>query len=338
MEMKELIMDFNKEKNISEDEGNPILGAIMGLCVADAMGVPVEFLSRDKLKENPVTGMRGYGTFNLPPGTWSDDSSLTLCLADSLSRGLDYKDIMENFSKWLHEDEFTPHGEAFDIGNGTYKAIMRFGNGTDPLLCGGKEEGDNGNGSLMRILPLVFYLRKNHGSEFTNSGEAMAIIDNVSSLTHAHKRSVIACGIYLSIASRLLDGEAVDKAVSKGLAKAVSYYKNKEDCKAELHHFQRISEPGFKELPESQIRSSGYVVDTLEAARWCLLNTGSYKDCVLKAVNLGEDTDTVAAVAGGLAGIHYGYGSIPGEWLEALVKKDFIIDICERLRKNSEKI
>src|SRR6056297_2864107 len=234
--MKELIMDFNKEKNISEDERNPILGAIMGLCVADAMGVPVEFLSRDKLKENPVTGMRGYGTFNLPPGTWSDDSSLTLCLADSLSRGLDYQDIMENFSKWIYEGEFTPHGEAFDIGNGTYKAIMRFGKGTYSLLCGGKEEGDNGNGSLMRILPLVLYLRKKYGSEFTNIGEAMAIIDKVSSLTHAHKRSVIACGIFLSIASRLLDGEAVDKAVSIGFEKAIEYYKEKEDYKEELHH------------------------------------------------------------------------------------------------------
>src|SRR6056297_1510541 len=316
--MKELIMDFNKEKNISEDERNPILGAIMGLCVADAMGVPVEFLSRDKLKENPVTGMRGYGTFNLPPGTWSDDSSLTLCLADSLCRGLDYRDKMENFSKWLHEGEFTPHGEAFDIGNGTYKAIMRFGKGTDPLLCGGKEERDNGNGSLMRILPLVFHLRKNYGSEFASSGEAMQIICNVSSLTHAHRRSVIACGIYLSIASRLLDGESMDKAVRQGFEKAIEYYKEKEDCKNELSHFKRISEPDFKDLPEKEIRSTGYVVDTLEAALWCLLNTKSYRECVLKAVNLGDDTDTVAAVAGGLAGIRYGYENIPEEcsiWL-----------------------
>ena len=243
---------------------------------------------------------------------------------------------MENFSKWLHEDEFTPHGEAFDIGNGTYKAIMRFGKGTEPLLCGGKEEGDNGNGSLMRILPLVFYLRKNYGSEFTNSGEAMAIIDNVSSLTHAHKRSVVACGIYLSIASLLLDEESMDKAVRKGFEKAIEYYKEKEDCKAELHHFQRISHIGFKELPESQIRSSGYVVDTLEAAIWCLLNTASYKECVLKAVNLGEDTDTVAAVAGGLAGIRYGYDAIPEDWVNKLEKCKFIIGICEFLSGRRE--
>jgi len=210
---------------------------------------------------------------------------------------------------------------------------MRFGNGMDPLLCGGKEEGDNGNGSLMRILPLVFHLRKNYGSEFTNKDEAMAIIDNVSSLTHAHKRSVVACGIYLSIASSLLDGKSMDKAVRQGFEKAIEYYKEKDGFKAELPHFKRISDPDFKDLPEKEIRSTGYVVDTLEAALWCLLNTSSYKECVLKTVNLGEDTDTVAAVAGGLAGIHYGYGAIPGEWLEALVKKDFIIKTCEKMRK-----
>jgi len=334
MEMKEPIKDFNKEKNISEDEGNPILGAIMGLCVADAIGVPVEFLSRDKLKENPVTGMRGYGTFNLPPGTWSDDSSLALCLADSLCRGLDYRDIMENFSKWLHEGEFTPHGEAFDIGNGTYKAIMRFGKGTDPLLCGGKEEGDNGNGSLMRILPLVFYIRAELGKDFIGTEVAMHAIDNVSSLTHAHKRSVVACSIYISIASLLLDGEVVEKAVSIGLEKATDYYAKEEDCKAELTHFKRISEPGFKDLAEKEIKSSGYVVDTLEAALWCLLNTVSYKDCVLKAVNLGEDTDTVAAVAGGLAGIHYGYKSIPEEWMQTIKKRELIANICEKFIKS----
>src|SRR6056297_3416014 len=263
--MKESSTDLKSGKTENEAERDSVLGAIMGLCVADAMGVPVEFKSREERKEDPVTEMRGYGTFNLPPGTWSDDSSLTLCLADSLARGLDYKDIMENFSKWLHEGEFTPHGESFDVGNGTYKAIMRFGKGTDPLLCGGKEERDNGNGSLMRILPLVFHLRKNYGSEFTKIGEAMAIIDNVSSLTHAHKRSVIACGIYLSIASRILDGESMDKAVRQGFEKAIEYYMKKDDYKEEIHHFSRISEAGFKDLPESDIRSSGYVVDTLEA-------------------------------------------------------------------------
>src|SRR6056297_301038 len=334
--MKESSTDLKSGKTENEAERDSVLGAIMGLCVADAMGVPVEFKNREERKEDPVTEMRGYGTFNLPPGTWSDDSSLTLCLADSLARGLDYKDIMENFSKWLHEGEFTPHGESFDVGNGTYKAIMRFGKGTDPLLCGGKEERDNGNGSLMRILPLVFHLRKNYGSEFASSGEAMQIICNVSSLTHAHRRSVIACGLYLSIASELLDGKAAKEAVRSGLVKAAQYYACRVGYAEELEHYRRLADKEFASLPEDSIKSSGYVVDTLEAAIWCLLNTETYKECVLKAVNLGEDTDTVGAVAGGLAGIHYGYKSIPEEWIEQIARRDFIVDICEKLRGKTE--
>ncbi len=332
---KDGILNFKIDfgKTASKAKENPVLGGIMGLCVADALGVPVEGASRDKLKKVPVKGMDRKGRFGMAPGTWSDDSSLTLCLADSLARGFDYKDMMNKFSDWLFHGKFTPQGEAFGIGNGTYRAIMSFDDEIEPLLCGGKEEGDNGNGSLMRILPLVFYIRAELGKDFIGNKVAMDAIDNVSSLTHAHKRSVVACGIYLSIASRLLDGEALDKAVSIGFENAIDYYAKKEDCKAELHHFQRISEPDFKDLAEKEIRSSGYVVDTLEAALWCLLNTASYKDCVLKAVNLGEDTDTVGAVAGGLAGIRYGYKSIPDEWLEHIVKKEMIISVCENLIK-----
>lgn len=322
-------IDFGKTE--SELEGDPVLGGIMGICVADALGVPVEFRSREELKKDPVNGMRGYGTFNQPVGTWSDDSSMMLCLADSLSRGLDYGNVMQNFSKWLFHGKFTPHGESFDIGSGTYRAIMRYKEGEKPLLCGGKEESDNGNGSLMRILPLIFYLRAEYGSAFTENDEAMQIIDNVSSLTHAHKRSVIACGIYLSVASKLIDGDEVDDAVSTGFEKAMKYYRNKEMYVKELSHFNRIEEDGFNNLLEEDIKSSGYVVDTLEAALWCLLNTESYSECVLRAVNLGKDTDTVGSVAGGLVGIYYGYGNIPKEWIDVIAREEFIENLCEKL-------
>ncbi len=314
---------------------NHVLNGIMGLCVADALGVPVELESREKLKKDPVMGMRGYGSHNLPPGTWSDDSSLALCLADSLSRGLDYEDIIQNFANWLFKGEFTPHGESFGIGSVTYRALMRFKRGDNPLSCGGIEERDNGNGSLMRILPLLFHLRANYGSDFTKSDEAMEIIDNVSSLTHAHKRSVIACGIYLSIASELLDGKGPEEAVGSGYAKAADYYSRRKGFAEELRHFARIPEKNFRNLLEDSIKSSGYVVDTIEAALWCLLNTESYSECVLKAVNLGADTDTVGAVAGGLAGIHYGYNAIPEEWSSQLVRRDFIVNICEKLREKT---
>ena len=326
---------------------NHVLSAIMGLCVGDALGVPVEFVDREILKGDPVIGMRAYGTYNQSVGTWSDDTSMTLCLMDSLSEGLDYNDIMSNFIKWINEGKYTPHGEAFDIGITTRKALGRFEKGTPPLECGGKDEHDNGNGSLMRILPILFYLQSIHGIRFGDAygaaDKAYEIIHNISALTHAHRRSKIACGIYISIASALFDDMDIKTAVGTGIYKAMRYYKKQDYFVYELEHFARLENKSFAQLPADEIKSSGYVVDTLEAAIWCLMNTDNYKDCVLKAVNLGGDTDTVAAVAGGLAGLRYGYEGIPKSWINKIVKKEYIEDLCNQfdsslIRKSVEKL
>lgn len=305
-----------------------ILNGIMGLAVADALGVPVEFESREYLKGNPVTSMQEDGTFNQPIGTWSDDTSMTLCLVDSLARELDYEDIMQSFTDWLMNGKYTPLGRAFGVGLGTKQAVLRFKEGVSPLDCGGTSEQDNGNGSLMRTLPVLFYLRSTYGNDFINDYKTYEVIHNISSLTHGHKRSHIACGIYISIGDALLKGESIEGAVKLGIPHSFKYYKSQEQFAAELSNYDRLMDEDFAELSIDEIRSSGYVVDTLEAAIWCLLTTNNYKDCVLKAVNLGIDTDTVAAVAGGLAGIHYSYESIPREWLDALVEKKYIEDLC----------
>jgi ADP-ribosyl-[dinitrogen reductase] hydrolase len=310
---------------------NHVLAGIMGLCVADALGVPVEFMDRETLRRNPVTGMRSYGTHRQPAGTWSDDTSMTLCLAESLAKGLDYQDIMNSFLKWLDEAAYTPHGKVFDVGNTTSKALMKFSGGIPPLECGGTTERDNGNGALMRILPIVFYLQSVYGTDFYETDEAFEIIHNVSALTHAHRRSQIACGIYVSIASMLMKGTDLGTAVETGINKAMKYYRNHPGFPGEMHHYKRLIREDFSELDEAEIRSTGYVVDTLEAAIWCLLRTESFKDCVLKAVNLGEDTDTVAAVAGGLAGLYYGYESIPNDWLSVIAKRDYVESLCNQL-------
>ena len=170
----------------------------------------------------------------------------------------------------------------------------------------------------MRILPLAFY----RGEDFLD------VIHNVSSLTHAHKRSQIACGVYLTIAEILLEESDLKIAIQSGLEKANEYYGTKKEYAEDLKHYSRLFETDFAELPEKKIKSSGYVVDTLEAALWCLLNTDNYKDCVLKSVNLGEDTDTVAAVAGGLAGMFYGVKAIPKDWLKQLAGRDYIKHLC----------
>ena len=303
-----------------------LFGGIIGLCIADALGVPVEFNDRETLMRTPVTDMRGYGTHNQSPGTWSDDTSMTLCLLDSLAYGLDYQDIMQKFLWWYNKAEYTAHGEVFDIGGATHKAIMNYAKGTAALNCGGTSEYDNGNGSLMRILPLAFYLRERYGSSYTDSDESFDIIHNVSALTHAHKRSQIACGIYLSVAESLFESSNVKNGIFSGINKSKYYYNNNVDFAKELQHYKRIFGDDFADFQQKDIKSSGYVVDTLEAALWCLLNTHSYRDCVLRAVNLGGDTDTIAAVAGGLAGLYY--RAIPENWLNQIPRLDYIKQLC----------
>ena len=177
---------------------------------------------------------------------------------------------------------------------------------------------------------MSFYIIKEYGYQCDES-TIVKLVHNVSALTHGHIRSKIACVIYTMIAMRLAQGKSIDDSVSIGVHRAFEYYRrNKVD---EIEKYSRIEDKKFKFLKEEEIKSSGYVVDTLEAAIWCLLNTNNYSNCVLKAVNLGEDTDTVAAVAGGLAGIAYGAEDIPREWLKKLAKGDYIEELCDRLQK-----
>lgn len=303
-----------------------ILGGILGLAVGDALGVPYEFLERRDMKKNNALDMVGFGSHNKPKGTWSDDTSMTLCLLDAITTGIDYDDIMNNFLSWYEEGKYTADGNVFDIGITTRKAITRYKGGIASLDSGLSGETDNGNGALMRILPISFYLYKAYGRNIFESENAIEIIDNITSLTHGHIRSVIASCIYISIACKLIDGLNIDEALENTNKEARLYFDKR--YKEELKHYNRIFKHSFKTLKEEDIESSGYVVHTLEASIWCLLNTSSYKECVLKAVNLGNDTDTTAAVAGGFAGIYYGYEAIPKGWLKDLTKKEYIESLC----------
>lgn len=292
-----------------------ITQSLLGLALGDALGVPAEFSSRHNLDASPITGMSGYGTHNKPPGTWSDDTSLTLALADSLAQGhLDYRDIMRRSANWLLKGAYTADGETFDVGSTTREAIHRFVSGAGPLSCGRTSERDNGNGSLMRILPLVFYVQAHYDKVL--SRESVDIIHNVSALTHAHPRSKVACVMYLAIADGMLRGKDIYKAVRSALKGVKRYYGNNNPYADELSHFNCMtiahentdtngSDWEFTKLPRHAIESSGYVVDTLDATIWCMLNHEGYKDTVLAAVNLGRDSDTTGAVCGGLAGLYY---------------------------------
>ena len=308
------------------------LSGVMGLVVADALGVPVEFKSREEIKCDPVKDMRGYGTYNMPPGTWSDDSSMTLATLDSMIRcgEIDYKDIMDCFCRWEGMGEYTPFGNAFDIGCTCMEAIYDYVSRGDYETCGCADEWANGNGSLMRILPVclyAYYKEKNHRISLD---QAMELVHKVSSLTHTHARSKIACGIYYHMIKSILEHEGIlQECLQNGIDEAILYYQEKPEYRDELdkyHSLFDLDEFGF--LNEESIKSSGYVVDTLEAAVWSLITTNSYEEAVLKAVNLGKDTDTVGAVTGGIAGIYYGYGAVPQKWVMQIPRREWLEDMC----------
>lgn len=302
-----------------------IKSALFGVAVGDSLGVPVEFESREDIRRAPITGMTGYGTYDLPPGTWSDDSSLTFCLAEALTQGFDPETIGRNFVRWHREAFWTAHGEVFDVGNATRVAINHLANGTPAAMAGPGDEASNGNGSLMRILPLLFYMNRKP------LNERFELTRQISSITHGHIRSVIACFYYLEFARQILEGKE-KFAIYRDLQKVVSGHLSALLIDpAEVVIFDRLLKYDIHMLPDAEIRSSGYVIDTLEAAVWCLLTTDSYPEAVLRAVNLGQDTDTTAAVTGGLAGLLYGYDGIPAEWTSQIARKNDIVNLAERL-------
>lgn len=307
---------------------NDFKAVTIGAVIGDALGVPVEFQSRLELKFKPVTDMRGFGTYNMPIGTWSDDSSMSIATLDSLKSGvINFKEIMDNFMKWYEKGEYTPSGKMFDVGVTTSVALDRYAINREKVFCGSLDVRANGNGSLMRIYPfvLVSKLKK------LSLEESINLIIDGSRLTHAHDISVLGCAIYYFVLSSLLDEKSKD-AIIKGLKKAESYLQ-KYDL---IENYKRLFDPTFKDLKEDDIKSSGFVVDTLEASIWCVLNSSNYKECVLKAVNLGLDTDTVGTVAGSIAGLLYGYDDINKEWRDKIIKIDYIESLCEEVYKNNQ--
>ena len=311
--------------NQGVDYTNKIKSVLFGVAVGDALGVPVEFKSRETICRNPVKDMIGYGTYNLLPGTWSDDSSLTFCLAEALTKDFDLNIIGQNFVKWVYESYWTPRGNVFDIGLATRQAIDRLRKGEQPELAGGFEVSSNGNGSLMRISPLLFYLLDK------SINERYEITKQVSSITHGHIRSVIACFYYLEFARQLFEQKDKFEVYKYLQTEITNFLTSLSINPEEISLFDRLLKQNIHELTEENIFSSGYVLHTLEASIWCLLTTDNYKNAVLKAVNLGEDTDTTGAVTGGLAGLLYGLDSIPKNWIKQIARNGEIKNLAERL-------
>ena len=310
------------------------LNGMMGVVVGDALGLPVQFKWREELVENPLTDMIGYGTFNMPEGSWSDDSSLALATLDSLREcgTVDLEDIMERFADWLLDGRYTPFGYAYDQGATCVKAITHYVKNMDVNNCGVTGEYANGNGALMRIMPMCLWAYEKENAGEWNRKESIDQIHKVAGLTHNHLRSHMACGIYYFMLNSILDGEGtLQERLQEGMDMATEFYREDISNLVQWSYYQRMNQLGeLKELSVDLIKSSGYVVDSLEAAVWCLLNTETFESCLLKAANLGHDTDTVAAIAGGLAGVYYGYNAIPTGWLEKIQRREWIEEICNK--------
>lgn len=295
-------------------------GGLFGLLVGDALGVPYEFHSASSIPAATQIEMEPPAGFErahsgVPPGTWSDDGAQALALLDALSRdrALDLDAFSRNLLDWTHRGAFTPDGRVFDIGLQTQRAFHALNAGVPPAEAGPSDERDNGNGSLMRCLPVILVA--------SSRDEAIRLARKQSLVTHGHLRAQLCCALYCLIAVEIVDGQRAPDAVRAAEDELLVRYSNTLD-EGEL----KIALDGRFDAPQG----SGYVVDSLWSAVHCLLSTGSYEDCVKRAVSLGNDTDTTAAIAGGLAGLLYGEEAVPERWIRALHGRDIVE---ERLAK-----
>lgn len=324
---------FNKGDDFLLDNNDIIIklkNSIYGLAIGDALGVPVEFKLRNTMDKKPVNEMRGFGTYLQPRGTWSDDTSMTLATLDALSQSkYDIRKVSANYLKWMLTGKFTINRFVFDIGNTTRKSLLKciVTFNRKPASCGSTAENSLGNGSLMRMIPVAFYLLDEEYFE-----KRKQIIYDISGITHGHIVCKVTCHFYVEFAIKLIKDMPLDIAYEKTRIELKRYYKYTLP-EQYYHLFRRIFNGSIIHVSRDEIESNGYVVHTLEASLWCLLNSENYVSSVLTAVNLGRDTDTTACVTGGIAGIIYP-DDIPAIWLDQLRGKHIINKAISKYIKN----
>jgi len=288
-------------------------GALVGLAAGDAVGTTVEFKRPGTFQ--PVTDMVGGGPFQLEPGQWTDDTSMALCLAESLVErgGHDAADQMRRYVRWYRDGHLSPTGECFDIGTTTRLALTRFER-TGELYPAPIDEEAAANGSLMRLAPVS--IRWSHDPDMVVRMSAES-----SRPTHPARRPVDACRVLAAMTAALIRGEPWER-VSAG-----DFWDGDE-----LHpEIEAITRGGWRGKEPPAIRGTGFCVHALEAAIWAVDGTTDFRTAVLRATNLGDDADTTAAIAGQLAGARFGAAGIPAPWLRKLAMHDLIVSFADRL-------
>lgn len=310
---------------MSETLRDKLRGMLLGLAVGDALGACVEFQSRDNFP--PVTGYRAGGPHPIPVGGWTDDTSMALALADSLKRaGFNLDDQLSAYCDWARQGKYSVIGRLFDIGIQTRTALDYWETGRGLGHRDLNREDHSGNGSLMRLAPVVIYCASlaNHFFHMDQLGDLCALS---SYTTHPNQRCQDACRLLGWLLADLAAGETKEQVLSEtGFTYARVWNRIQDQVIRDLW-----LKRGWEKKERHQIRSGGYVADTLEAALWCFARTDNFRDCVLLAANLGEDADTTGAVAGQLAGAYYGEAGIPPDLLDGLARCDMLEAALEGL-------
>lgn len=287
------------------------IGALIGLACGDAIGTTVEFSPRGSFA--PVCDMVGGGPFGLQPGQWTDDTSMALCLAESLlaKNGFDARHQMGLYLNWWRHGYLSSTGMCFDIGVTVREALAKFETTGNPW-CGDPDPRKAGNGSLMRLAPIVLFAHVTPSDLFRLAADS-------SRTTHGAAEAIECCQLFAVVMSRALLSCPKDNLLQ---------FETQEWHQPSV---RRIASGAFVQKPQNQIRGTGYCVESLEAALWCFFNTDSWSDAVLKAVNLGDDADTTGAIVGQLAGAYYGVDAIPEQWRERVWMRREIEDLGRQL-------
>jgi ADP-ribosyl-[dinitrogen reductase] hydrolase len=298
-------------------------GCLMGLAVGDALGTTLEFKPPGTFQ--PISDMMGGGPFHLKPGEWTDDTSMALCLAESLieCRGFDAADQMRRYVRWYREGHLSSTGRCFDIGGTVRGALHRFERTGDPW-SGSTDPRSAGNGSIMRLAPVPLFFAENPEAAIDMSGES-------SRTTHGASVAVDACRYLGALIVGALHGASKEELLSELYSPVPGCWERKPLAP----EIEEIASGCFKRRNPPEIRGTGYVVQSLEAALWAFHRGSTFEEGCLLAVNLGDDADTTGAVYGQIAGAHYGYEGIPEKWRRTLAYGELIDSMAHRLRDPS---
>lgn len=299
---------------INQENAGRVIGSLVGLACGDAVGTTLEFMRPGSF--TPITDMVGGGPFSLLPGQWTDDTSMALCLAESLlqKKGFDSFDQMNRYCNWYQYGYFSCTGVCFDIGVTVTAALNKYMKTGDPF-SGSTDERSSGNGALMRIAPVAMLYRN-------DPEKLLEFARDSSRTTHGSAECLDASQYFCSLLASAFN--AADKNSIVASYKPVT------------EKMQSIAKKDFLSKPYQQLTGSGYVIESLESALWCFYQSNSFKEAILLSANLGNDADTTAAICGQLAGAYYGVDAIPESWVKKLAMRDTIFSIAEKLYENAQ--